>query len=116
MIEELESKMQEQDIKSLREKENDILELEKTLALYNNIIEEFSENKVEVIDLKAKINRLKNLYDLFSKELVIIVFMSYLKQLEEVLNSILANLVDFTLLFEPDDKGSNLEIQAVDEK
>lgn len=113
---ELRIKMEEQDVVALRKKEADISELEKTVALYNNIVDEFSANKLEVIDLRAKINRLKTLYDLFSKELVIIVFSDYLKQLEEILNNILSNLVDFTLLFEPDDKGVNLEIHAVDEK
>ncbi len=96
------------------EDEKNLSELQQTLNLYNNILSDYAQNKIEVEKIKRRHKILKDLSNIFWKELVIYVFSDYLKSLEELVNYFISDIVNFTLHIQLDEKWENLDIFVED--
>ena len=90
-------------------------ELKKQIWVYNEIIKDYKNSKLKLLELKKKYSLLKDLSNIFWKELVIYVFSDYLKWLEELINFFISDIVNFTLHIQLDEKWENLDIFVEDE-
>ena len=97
------------------EDEKYLAQIKEYLWVYNEILKDFNENKIKLLNLKNKYNILKDLSNIFGKELVIYVFSDYLQSLEELINYFISDIVNFTLHIQLDEKWENLDIFVEDE-
>ena len=83
-----------------------------------SLINDFKENSIEINKLKQDEIMVKNLHQIFSKELLLFVLEWYLPILTEIINALLAQVVDYTIDIKLKQKGENLEmdVKIYDEK
>ena len=96
-----------------------ISQLEQASIELSQLVSEHAAAQLELKILKEKLVKTKELYQIFSKELMIVVLQDFLPSLQEVLNSYLAQLVDYQVKFRtPNSDGDQLEldIDVIDEK
>ena len=91
--------------------ENNIRDLEM-------LINDFKWSQLELSKLKEEEKIVKNLYWIFSKELLLFVLEWYLPILTDIINSFLAQVVDYTIDIKLLQKNENLEmdVRVYDEK
>lgn len=89
----------------------------------DHLLDEVTEQQKKIKTLKEKLVITKDLYQIFSKELMTVVLQDFLPTLQEVLNSYLWQIVDYQIKFlSPSDNGEwstsqlELDIQVIDEK
>ena len=95
--------------------EKKLLNLKELVTIYNNVLDEYNNNKLKIIKIRKKYKILKDLSNIFWKELVIYVFSDYLKSLEELINYFISDIVNFMLHIQLDEKWESLEIFVEDE-
>ena len=107
---------------SLQHHERSLSQIEEFITL-NSQLESLSKeaklHQKEVKQLDEKLSITKDLYQIFSKELMIVVLQDFLPSLQEVINSYLSQIVEYEVRFmTPEEEWSQLEldIQIVDEK
>lgn len=115
-LSEVKSDIKDNNIEKLKKRENDLLNLKEEIWYFNNLVDELNKNKLELIKLKEKYELLKDLGNIFWKELVIYVFKDYIKSLESLINYFLETIVDFKLHISLDESWENLDIYIKDEK
>ena len=81
----VEEKLKHQAI-SAQEDEKQLINLKELVGIFNDILEEYNQNKLKIQKIKKRYKILKDLSNIFGKELVIYVFSDYLKSLEELIN------------------------------
>ena len=84
-----------------------------------SIAEDWAANQLVIKQLKEKEIQLKNLYQIFSKDLLFYVLQDSLPQLQELINTFLHQLVEYTVHFhlpETLDEKMELTIEIHDEK
>ncbi len=113
---EIKSNIKDNNIEQLQAKEDNLLNLKEEIWYFNNLVDELNKNKLELIKLKEKYGLLKDLGNIFWKELVIYVFKDYLESLESLINYFLETIVDFKLHISLDESWENLNILIKDEK
>jgi len=113
---ELTEKLQNKDLKNLKEIEKNILDLKELVGALNTLIKDYQKNKLSIIELKQKLDLYKNLSNIFGKELVIYVFSDYLENLQALINYFIQDIVNFKLYITLDEKWENLDIFVEDEK
>jgi len=82
-------------------------------------VEEYKLSQIEVKKLKEDEEILTNLYQIFSKELMLVVLQDFLPSLQDVINNLLSQVVDYEVKFELIKKSSDkleLDIQIFDNK
>lgn len=90
-----------------------------TIQQLERITKEYKEMQVEVAQLKEQEKMVKELYTIFSKELLLVVLQDFLPMLEEVMNTYLAEMVDYEVRFQlPQEMWEKIELQIdiIDEK
>lgn len=115
-LEKISKNIENNNLTNLQEKEQYILKLKENIAYFNNLVDEFNKNKLELIKIKEKYSLLKNLWNIFWRELIIYVFKDYLESLENLINYFLEDVVNFKLFIHLDESWENLEIYIKDEK
>lgn len=83
------------------------------------IIADHASQQITLKKLQDTLKKTKELYHIFSKELMIVVLQDFLPSLEAALNTYLAQLVDYQVSFKtPNSDGDQLEldIDIIDEK
>ena len=112
----LKSVLQDINIEKIRKNEKIILDLKELVGALNSLLEDYQKNKICIIELKKKYSLLKDLSNIFGKELVIYVFSDYISSLESLINYFIADIVNFKLNIRLDEKWENLDIFVEDEK
>ncbi len=86
------------------------------------LVDDATKHKKEIKILEEKLVITKDLYQIFNKELMVVVLQDFLPALQEILNSFLAQIVEYEVRFlTPDDSDSTwgqleLDIQIIDNK
>ena len=107
-------KIKEEYEKSLKD-ESKLIKLKELVWIYNNVLDEYNKNKIELQKVKRRYKILKDLSSIFGKELVIYVFSDYLKSLEDLINSFIWDVVSFRLYIRLDEeKWDKLDIFVED--
>ena len=92
--------------------------MERSLHEIKVLVDDFKENSIVINKLKQDETMIKNLYQIFSKELLLFVLEWYLPTLTEIINVLLAQVVDYTIDIKLKQKWENLEmdIKVFDDK
>lgn len=61
------------------------------------VVDEFKQHQLETQQLKEQETILGNLYNIFSKELLLIVLQDHLPVLNDIINTYLAQIVDYQI-------------------
>ena len=80
-------------------------------------INDFKSQQIEINSLKNSEKRLNVLYNIFSKELMLLVLKDFLPQIEEIMNTYLSQVVDFQIdfsLVEKKPEKLELDINIID--
>lgn len=101
---------------NLEENESELTNLKESISIFNNFIDDYNKNKLVLIKLQKELELLKNLVNIFWKELVIYVFQDRIGALQDLINHFLTNVVDFKLNIQLDEKWENLDIFVEDQK
>ncbi len=64
-----------------------------------SVIDDYIEKKKNKFELEEELKRLKTLYQIFSKELLVVVLQDFLPQLEEVINAYLSQVASYEVRF-----------------
>ena len=93
-------------------------DMERSLHEIKVLIDDFKWNSLEIEKLKQDEIMVKNLHQIFSKELLLFVLEWYLPILTDIINALLAQVVDYTIDIKLKQKGENLEmdVKIYDEK
>ena len=106
------------EIKKYEELDNFNKIMDRSLHEIESLINDFKENSIEINKLKQDEIMVKNLHQIFSKELLLFVLEWYLPILTEIINALLAQVVDYTIDIKLKQKWENLEmdVKIYDEK
>lgn len=107
--------------KKMKEQKDTIMNYQSTLDRLNHTIDDYKSTQLEVKKLKEDEKILTDLYQIFAKELLLIVVQKNLPLLQDLMNSYLAQVVDYQLQMEIDKKSAtndNIElfVTVLDEK
>lgn len=96
-----------------------ITKLEYLLENIKEMLVQFNQDNVEIKKFIEDDRRYTNIYNVLNKELVLMVLDNYIPAIEDIINSMLAQVVDYSLKFRLIKTKSDkveLEIVAIDEK
>ncbi len=117
LLEELKNKLEEVDINYLEQISENIQQIKTTLVQIQDLLKDFGWRKKELEKLKEKEKILKNLTVILGKELMVVILQNFLPALEDQINSLLAEVVDFQLRFSMKEAKSGeqqLDIKIID--
>jgi DNA repair exonuclease SbcCD ATPase subunit len=118
----LENKQNEElksfDISKIQELEKINKNMENNIRDLEILVNDFKWSQLELSKLKEEEKMVKNLYSIFSKELLLFVLEWYLPILTDIINSFLAQVVEYTIDIKLLQKNDNLEmdVRVYDEK
>lgn len=106
------------EIRKYEELDNVNKDMERSLHEIKVLIDDFKWNSLEIEKLKQDEIMVKNLHQIFSKELLLFVLEWYLPILTDIINALLAQVVDYTIDIKLKQKWENLEmdVKIYDEK
>lgn len=106
------------EIKKYEELDKVNKDMERSLHEIKVLIDDFKWNSLEIEKLKQDEIMVKNLHQIFSKELLLFVLEWYLPILTDIINALLAQVVDYTIDIKLKQKWENLEmdVKIYDEK
>ncbi len=106
------------DISILEQTEKTNQNMMENLRDIQNLIEEFKNSQLALNKLKQEEKIVKDLYQVFSKELLLFVLEWYLPILTDIINSFLAQVVEYSIDIKLIQKRDNLEmdVKVYDEK
>lgn len=113
----LRKQIDEFEFDKLQEDEKKLDKVLEAIWNINSLKEDFSELKLKIEKLKDEEKVLSDLYNIFSKELMLVILQNFLPQISSVLNNYLGQVVDFEVDFDLEKKPSEkleLEINIVD--
>ncbi|UFX83191.1 AAA family ATPase [Candidatus Absconditicoccus praedator] len=113
----LRKQIDEFEFDKLQEDEKKLDKVLEAIGNINSLKEDFSELKLKIEKLKDEEKVLSDLYNIFSKELMLVILQNFLPQISSVLNNYLGQVVDFEVDFDLEKKPSEkleLEINIVD--
>jgi chromosome segregation ATPase len=76
------------------------------------LVNEFKEHQLERQKLEEQETILGNLYNIFSKELLLLVLQDHLPVLNDIINSYLAQIVDYQISLQLRNDGDKVELEA----
>ena len=117
--EKLELKKREIDIETTAKLEKNYLAMKQNYHDIEVLVSEFKEHQLERQKLEEQETILGNLYNIFSKELLLIVLQDHLPILNDIINSYLAQIVDYQIrlqLNKSDADKLELEAKIIDTK
>jgi DNA repair exonuclease SbcCD ATPase subunit len=105
-------KLESFDIQKIQELENLNKNIENNIRDLEILINDFKSNQLEIKWLQEDEKLVKNLYQIFSKELMLYVLEWYLPILTDIINSFLAQVVDYTIDIKLLQKWDSLEMDV----
>ncbi len=95
----LEEQIYKKELKNskLLNQENYIEKYKNIVVQIKNLVSDIKENNLEIKKIKEKLIIVSNLYNLFSKELLLIVLQESIPILNDIINSYLAEVVDYQI-------------------
>lgn len=88
--------------------------LQTTLSQVDNLVTTHKENQLIIKQLQEQEQLAKDLYGIFSKELMVVVLQDFLPVLEQVINENLAKMVDYEIRFVlPDTTEEKMELDII---
>ncbi|HRX63508.1 MAG TPA: SMC family ATPase [Candidatus Absconditabacterales bacterium] len=106
------------EIEKINKLENINKNMQENLHDIKNIIDEFKDSQLSIKKLKEDEKVVKDLYQIFSKELLLFVLEGYLPVLTDIINSFLAQVVEYNIDIKLLQKNEHLEmdVKVYDEK
>lgn len=106
------------EIEKINKLENINKNMQENLHDIKNIIDEFKDSQLSIKKLKEDEKVVKDLYQIFSKELLLFVLEWYLPVLTDIINSFLAQVVEYNIDIKLLQKNEHLEmdVKVYDEK
>jgi len=87
--------------------------LKEWLHILQWVIDEYSTQQKEKFTMTQELKKVKDLYQIFAKELLVVVLQDFLPQLEEVINAYLIQVVDYQIKFlSPDTVEDAIELNV----
>lgn len=96
----LEKQLSEFDIENLESCIQTAQQFQKVLLSLHHLITEYKQLQLTILSLKEQEQMIGNLYQIFSKELMLLVLEESLPTLSEIINNFLSQVVEYTLSFE----------------
>lgn len=96
----LEKQLSEFDIENLEFCIQTAQQFQKVLLSLHHLITEYKQLQLTILSLKEQEQMIGNLYQIFSKELMLLVLEESLPTLSEIINNFLSQVVEYTLSFE----------------
>lgn|GEM_PF-573945 len=115
----LETEKENMDTSTIAKLEKNHLAMKQYYHDINMLVDEFKEHQLERQKLEEQETILGNLYNIFSKELLLIVLQDHLPVLNDIINSYLAQIVDYHIslqLNKSDAEKLELEAKIIDSK
>ena len=100
------------EIEKINKLENINKNMQENLHDIKNIIDEFKDSQLSIKKLKEDEKVVKDLYQIFSKELLLFVLEWYLPVLTDIINSFLAQVVEYNIDIKLLQKNDNLEMDV----
>lgn len=112
-------RLKDYDIDSLIEIQEIVDALRNNFESISVLVQEYKDLQVEVKQLQKEEKLLSDLYNIFSKELMLVVLQEFLPSLENIINSFLSQIVDYEIRFKLEKNKQDkleMEIEVEDEK
>lgn len=93
--------------------------LEQSFSHLNNLIDDYKNTQIELLKIKEEEKIMNNLYQIFSRELLLLVLEDSLPTLSEIINTFLGQVVDYQISFFLSKSATDkleLEAKIYDEK
>ncbi|HKL44372.1 MAG TPA: hypothetical protein VJ892_03775, partial [Candidatus Absconditabacterales bacterium] len=100
------------EIEKINKLDNINKNMQENLHDIKNIIDEFKDSQLSIKKLKEDEKVVKDLYQIFSKELLLFVLEGYLPVLTDIINSFLAQVVEYNIDIKLLQKNDNLEMDV----
>lgn len=110
--------LMESKYKDLNTAQHQLKLLDQSYSSLDELIQEYKQGKQEIEMLLAQEKRLTNLYNIFSKELLYLVLENSIPLLNDIINSYLSQIVDYSLQLNIVEENQKISMEAkiVDEK
>ncbi len=95
------------------------IQMKENVRDIGSLVEEFKKSKIHIKKLQEEEKILNNLYQIFSKELLLVVLQDSLPILNDIINSFLSQVVDYQINFDLNKSDSDkleLDIKILDDK
>lgn len=116
-LEKLESKLWSLWYSKIEKQEKDLQQIKLYRWYIYDLLEDFKKEQIQINKLKYDEKILWDLYNIFSKEIMLIVLEDFLPQIEDIMNNYLSQVVDYQIKFQLERKSKEkleLEINILD--
>lgn len=118
-LEKISSQIDKSNFENVKEIENINTKMKENIRDITSLLEEFKKGKIYIKKLQEEEKILNNLYQIFSKELLLIVLQDSLPILNDIINSFLSQVVNYQINFDLNKSDSDkleLDIKILDDK
>jgi len=118
-LKEIEEQIAKSNYENLRKIEKINIQMKENIRDIGSLVEEFKKSKIHIKKLQEEEKILNNLYQIFSKELLLVVLQDSLPILNDIINSFLSQVVDYQINFDlnkSDSEKLELDIKILDDK
>jgi hypothetical protein len=118
-LKEIEEEISKSNFDNLKKIERINIQMKENIRDIGSLVEEFKKSKIHITKLKEEEKILNNLYQIFSKELLLVVLQDSLPILNDIINSFLSQVVDYQINFDlnkSDSEKLELDIKILDDK
>ena len=118
-LKEIESQIAKSNFEDIRKIDNINIQMKENIRDISSLVEEFKKSKIHIKKLQEEEKILNNLYQIFSRELLLVVLQDSLPILNDIINSFLSQVVDYQINFDlnkSDSEKLELDIKILDDK
>lgn len=118
-VEQIERQITKSDFESVKKIERINVQMKENIRDIGSLVEEFKKSKIHIKKLQEEEKILNNLYQIFSRELLLVVLQDSLPILNDIINSFLSQVVDYQINFDlnkSDSEKLELDIKILDDK
>lgn len=118
-LKEIEDQIAKSNFEDAKQIEKINIQMKENIRDIASLVEEFKKSKVHIKKLQEEEKILNNLYQIFSKELLLVILQDSLPILNDIINSFLSQVVDYQINFDlnkSDSEKLELDIKILDDK
>lgn len=118
-LQEIESQISKSNYEDVKKIEKINIQIKENIRDIGSLVEEFKNSKIHIKKLQEEEKILNNLYQIFSRELLLVVLQDSLPILNDIINSFLSQVVDYQINFDlnkSDSEKLELDIKILDDK
>lgn len=118
-LKDIESQISKSNFEDLKKVEKINTQMKENIRDISSLVEEFKKSKIHIKKLQEEEMILNNLYQIFSRELLLVVLQDSLPILNDIINSFLSQVVDYQINFDlnkSDSEKLELDIKILDDK